>query len=358
VDQTVALWQKCFRKTTAPASAAVRQYFADVLLKNPWFTPEFAPLVLVHHGEIAGFQGRIARPMYFGSTPIRCVVSTQLMVDPHRRLGFAALDLVRAVHGGPQDLCYSDGANPASMQMWMRAGGDASRLFSLEWMRALRPLEASCCVIRRRRWFRPVAKVVCPLAGAADACLARLAPAIFRPARSMPPVTSREASPAEILALLRQVAASALVRPDYTDSTFAWILDRAAEARAMGPLRRRIVLDANQAAVGWFIYYVQRGAAAHVLQAGAMPRHECDLVSALLCDAWEQGAATITGQFDPSLLTVLTQFRCRFQCWDFGVLVHSRHPELRSALDRGDAFLSRLEGEWWLRLGIDRNFDW
>jgi hypothetical protein len=30
-------------------------------------------------------------------------------------------------------------------------------------------------------------------------------------------------------------------------------------------------------------------------------------------------------------------------------MVHSNKPELLHAIHRGDAFLTRLEGEWWMR---------
>jgi hypothetical protein len=30
-------------------------------------------------------------------------------------------------------------------------------------------------------------------------------------------------------------------------------------------------------------------------------------------------------------------------------LAHSRHPEIVAAIQQGDAMLTRLEGEWWLR---------
>jgi len=30
--------------------------------------------------------------------------------------------------------------------------------------------------------------------------------------------------------------------------------------------------------------------------------------------------------------------------------VHSKRADLREAIQRGDAFLTRLEGEWWMRL--------
>jgi hypothetical protein len=29
-------------------------------------------------------------------------------------------------------------------------------------------------------------------------------------------------------------------------------------------------------------------------------------------------------------------------------LYHSSRPEVAAAIERGDAFLSRLDGEWWL----------
>jgi hypothetical protein len=31
------------------------------------------------------------------------------------------------------------------------------------------------------------------------------------------------------------------------------------------------------------------------------------------------------------------------------MLVHARHQEIVNAIHRGDAFLSRSEGEWWIR---------
>jgi len=31
-----------------------------------------------------------------------------------------------------------------------------------------------------------------------------------------------------------------------------------------------------------------------------------------------------------------------------GVLIHSKHRDVLEAIHRGDAFISRLEGEWWI----------
>jgi hypothetical protein len=41
---------------------------------------------------------------------------------------------------------------------------------------------------------------------------------------------------------------------------------------------------------------------------------------------------------------------CFFACRGGWTVAHSRNPEILEALNRGDAFLSRLDGEWCLAL--------
>jgi len=45
----------------------------------------------------------------------------------------------------------------------------------------------------------------------------------------------------------------------------------------------------------------------------------------------------------------LSDRRCWFRQEGTWTLVHSRHRDILSAVHQGDAFLSRLDGEWWLR---------
>ena len=52
---------------------------------------------------------------------------------------------------------------------------------------------------------------------------------------------------------------------------------------------------------------------------------------------------------DPRNVQELSYRHCWCR-WDgTSTLVHSRHPDVMAAIHRGDAFLSRLEGEWWMR---------
>jgi hypothetical protein len=46
---------------------------------------------------------------------------------------------------------------------------------------------------------------------------------------------------------------------------------------------------------------------------------------------------------------MLGQRHCLFHSTSAFALIHSRDAELLGTLARGDAFFSRLEGEWWMR---------
>jgi hypothetical protein len=51
----------------------------------------------------------------------------------------------------------------------------------------------------------------------------------------------------------------------------------------------------------------------------------------------------------------LSQQNCSFRYVGNGVLVHSRTPELIASILAGDAALTRLDGEWWMRFAVE---DW
>lgn len=76
-----------------------------------------------------------------------------------------------------------------------------------------------------------------------------------------------------------------------------------------------------------------------------------DVVDHLFDHALRRGAAAVSGQMDPAAFQALSAKGCIFhhdgRSW---FLIHSRHPEVLRSIDRGDAFLSRLEGEWCISL--------
>lgn len=356
IDQVAALWMRCFRASDAAPSTALKQYFREVMLDHPWFDSQIAPLVMDLRGEVVGFIGRMARPMQLAGAPIRAAVATQLMVDPQRKLGFAAIELVRAVQSGPQDFTFSDGANDHSLRIWTRCGGRASRLLSSEWIRPLRPL--SLAVLRARdhgRLDKP-ARLARPLVAGADAVGAT----ILRPLYRIPEgkLHREDATGTGIVAMVDTITAGASVRPVYDAASYTWLLQKTSEATAFGPLRSCLLRDDGGEPVGWFVYFPRPHQVAQVLQVGASPGFGQAVLKELFRDAWEHKAVAISGALDPLLLSDMSNSHCTFRCASMGVLLHSQNPELLAAIERGDGYLSRLEGEWWMRFGIDRHLDW
>jgi hypothetical protein len=120
------------------------------------------------------------------------------------------------------------------------------------------------------------------------------------------------------------------------------------ERRAGGVLRRR-VLRRNGAVVGWYLYLLQADGVAELVQIGGNRLAALELLDHLRWDAWLQGAVAVSGQVEPTLLAELSErlafiHRVRTSSW---LLAHGRDTGAVRALQAGDAFLTRLEAEWW-----------
>lgn len=357
VAQAADLWQRCFRKSQAPATADLCQYFLEVFLGGPWHHPDYRPLVyLASDGAITGFMGRVHRPMVYRGQLIHCAVATQLMVDPVRKQGFCALELVRAFHAGPHDLAYSDGANESSRRLWERCGGQTCRLLSMEWKRPLRRVQSLLLRIGENKTINSLARALQPCSGLVDELAVRAMPRLWHLPRSR--LNCVAATPERIIKMFAPAQSQMSLTPVYTPQTLAWLLAKAAESRSFGDLRSMAVTDQSGCDVGWFVYYTRPGQAAQVLQVGALPGEGANVLGSLFRDAWEQGAASVAGQLEAMLLTELSDAHCTFRCMGLGVLMQSRNAELLAAIHRGDAAISRLEGEWWMRFGIDRKAAW
>lgn len=357
VEQVADLWQRCFRRSQSPATADLRQYFVDVFLGGPWHHPDYRPLVyLASDSAITGFMGRVHRPMRFRGQLIHCAVATQLMVDPTRKQGFCALELIRAFHAGPHDLAYSDGANESSQRLWERCGGQSCRLLSMEWKRSLRPTQSLLLRLGEHKSMGGFARALRPCSGIVDGLAVRSLPGLCHKPRSALRCEMAEAG--RLVSLFERAMAPVSLMPAYTPQTLEWLLTKAAESRSLGDLRTMIVIDQTGTDVGWFIYYTRPGQVAQVLQIGALPGDGANVLACLFRDAWEQRAAGVGGQLAPLLVTDLSDAHCTFRCAGLGVLVQSRNAELVAAIHRGDAALSRLEGEWWMRFGVDRKAAW
>lgn len=151
-------------------------------------------------------------------------------------------------------------------------------------------------------------------------------------------------------ALLPTFLADRPLYPDYGDeAALRWRLTRAAGYARRGPLRRALVRSAAGEALGWYIAYFPRGKVGEVLQVVASESTISAVLNRLFADAAKDGVIGLSGRLDPKLVQAYSDAHCMLSRRGPLVLAHARDPALMDLLRRGEAFLSRLDGEWCAR---------
>ncbi len=317
----------------------------ELFCANPW-RDEALPSLICEGGDgrIVGCLGVLPRPMSLGGRRIRAAVSHSFMVDPGARTTPAAVELVRALLAGRQDLTLADG-NSRSEKLWTGLGGQTSLLYSIRWTRPLRPARYALGFLGRRGLRPGWQRALRPCAVLADAALTRVAGLGFEP--PAPRASARELADDELLACLKGTAGRRALRAEYDRRSLRWLLGRLERKRDRGGFRKVLVCDAERA-VGWYLAYLNPEGQSEVVQAGALgPMAE--VVAQLYWEAWRCGSVAVSGQLDPPSVRAYSDGRCLFH--DGGgswTLVHARDSDVAGAIHRGDAFLSRLESEWWI----------
>ena len=357
IPQVADLHRRVFRvadHTSEELLDSYRTYFTQVLLDHPW--RDYGAESLVHEeagGRITGFLAVAARRMCFNGQDIQARIGSQLVVDPDSR-GMAGLKLMSAFLAGPQDLSIADEANAVGLQMWEGFGGVTSFLYSLQWMYPLRPGQFARSVMTEKKVLPPfsprhqrpiLSRLFVPLAWTLDA----LVPPILKKLSVSPEcrVVGEELTCDSLLACLAECGERSL-RPVYDQRSIVWILQRADQLRRNGSLQKILVKTERQEVAGWYLYYLKTKGISEVVQLYANPGFAHAVLGHLFGHAESHGAIVLGGRLEPSLTRALSERHCLFHGGPYWALFHSRRPELLHALHRGDAFFSRLEGEWCL----------
>ena len=336
----VALFERVYPQHRWRSRAECERYFREILFANPWRELELPSWVAEDTGRIWGLYAVQPRRMRLNGRALRVAVGCQYMVDPEQRHGLIALELAKACISGPQDLTLADGASDASRRMWQSIGGAVPPLYGLHWTRPLRPAGLLLSRLAPRAAARP-------LGALADALAARL-----RPNRFLREATELVEEPLDaqtMLTHLPEALSGYALQPEYDADSLAWLLEQAARKTSHGSLRARLVRDGARRPVGWYLHYVRKDAVSEVLQIASLNGSFGLVLKRLLADAWRHGALAVRGRLEPRFARELSERHCWMRTDGTWTLVHSRHPEVVQAIHQGDAFLSRLEGEWWLR---------
>jgi hypothetical protein len=347
VPAAAALFARVYPEYRWSSQPACESYFREMLFNNPWRDPQVPSWVAEEDGRISGFYAVMPRRMSLRGRPIRVAVGCQFMVDPDKRDSLTALQLAKACLSGPQDLTLADGANDLSRRMWIRIGGIAPLLYNLHWTRPLRPARYLLSLLEERPAIPlPLTLAARPLGALVDVLAARLRPNRFYREKSELAEDALDSS--TMLAHLPEVFDGNALQPVYDARALAWLLEETARKMRYGPLRARAVRDGERL-LGWYLYYVQAGGVSEVVQIAAREGSFDRVLLRLLADAWRHGAAAVRGRLEPRYAQELAHRHCWFRREGSWTLVHSRHADITAAIQQGDAFLSRLEGEWWLR---------
>lgn len=348
IPQIAALHGRVFGTTPSRTPQRLAAYFEEILFRNPWRDASLPSLVAAKNGHITGFLGVVPRPMKLHDRAIRVAVCTQFMVDPEHRGELGAVQLLKTFFSGPQDLSLADGANEHARRMWLALGGAAPLLYSLHWLRPLRPARYVLSLIERRATtLRTMAYAGRPVAALADAAIAR-AP-LSRLHEDRNDAVEETLQPSTMCAYLAEVMSGTVLQPRYDVSALGWLLDQAAHMTRHGTLRARAVRDTERRLLGWFLHYVRAGGVSEVVQVAARAGAFNRVLQRLVLDAWRHGATAVRGRLDPRYAQELSDQHCwlRRDCnW---TLVHTRDDDISSAIHQGKIFLTRLEGEWWMR---------
>ncbi len=348
IPQVADLYQRVFGGGDNPSTPALRSYLNDVFFHNPWYDETLSSLVYEERvGKIAGFLGVIPRRMLLNGRLIRVAVSSSFMVEPGSRSSLAAVQLLKEFFSGSQDLSLTDGANDTSRRIWERLGGTAVLSYSIQWTRPLRPARyAMCRLEKRRNLLQPFAFVARLFCWAVDAIVAWLPPNRFP--QSAPQVLVRDLDAETLLACIDQFSHADSLRPEYNHRSLQWLLGIAAQKQCYGTFQKGVVRNVDQQILGWYLYYLNPGRVSQVLQIGARKNSIYEVLHHLFYDAWHQGSIAITGRLEPRFLQEFSDEYCLFQPGSW-MLIHTHNPELLQVIHRGNAFLTRLEGEWWTR---------
>lgn len=349
IPQVAELHRTVFgsRGPAAPDPEAYPRYFSSVFLENPWRDERVPSRVYEEgNGRISGFLGVMPRRMSMDGRPLLAAICSQFVVHPDRR-GLVGLQLLKAVFEGPQDVSISDEANDATRRIWEGRGGATAFLYSLRWLRPLRPGRLAASWLREHKWLAPLAAAARAGAAIGEALAARPFRTRFRPAE--PDIRGDRLDEATLLSCLPRFADDRFIRPAYDGRSLKWLLGRAALMTREGRLEGIAVKNHRGELLGWYLYYAKADGVGEVLQIAATRQTINQVLGHLIYRAWRQGAIALAGRLEPGFLDELLTGCFLSPGRGPWMLVHSKRPSLLHAIQRGDTFLSRLDGEWCLR---------
>lgn len=350
VPAVADLFCRVFRPRGNPNRGAVAAHLRDVYFGHHWPDADSPSLVLEGDDRVQGFFGVLPFPMRFRGRPVRAAIGGNFMVEPDLNDPFAGARLLKQFFAQPRDLSMTDTSNETGRKSWEAQGGTTLHLYSLQWLRLLRPAGFGLAAAGRVKGLRLLAALGRPVASAADRMIARLSNSPIRPPSS--DLEAKELTPELLLEGIEGLKRQQLLSPAYDVESLRWLLEMAGRKKQFGRLVGQ-ALYRKATLVGWHLYYPNPGKWAQVLQVMARPGQTRAVLEHLLADAYHRGSVAMVGRVHPQQMSDLVALKCVFLNKNTFTQVRTADEEIRDALLRGEGLLTRLEGEWWTRFQND-----
>lgn len=346
IPDIAELRRRTFPHSNYSSAAELGAHLKEMFLDGPWCDDTLASLVYEDAaGRPVGFLGLFPRSMLLEGEPIRVAILTQLMVDPRHR-GGVGRKLLRECFSGSQDLSLADSANDVGRHVWQKAGGRTALLYSLYWTRPLRPWRYAAAGIGGGIVQRVIRALASPVLGMGDAAATRLANSWFR--LKAPMIPGANLTVRVMVEHWPIITRGYSLRAQADERTLEYVLHELTRKHELGTLERVLVRDRTGAVIGWYVYYVNLGEIGQVVHLAAVPGKYGEVFDHMCYRAWRGGLLALQGRVEPQSLPDLEAKRCVIRYTGPWTVAHSANPEVLALIERGDAVISRLDGEFWM----------
>ena len=353
IPRVANLYSSYMRKLKEPASPALVALFRELYFANPFTDSDFPSLVYDTGSDgVVGFIGGNVRRMSVCGRPIRVLFGGNLVVHPDFRNGLAAPRLLNAFMSTNYDLAMTDSANDISKHVLQRMGYNIVPALNIHWRRPLTPVQYGVygvAVAANSSLLGTVARAARPLCKVADALGSKIAANPFRQVE--PRLHGAELDLPTLLSCITEFRKGYSIWTEYTPDSLGWLVSFLERQTFRGTLRRMLLRDETNQIVGWYIYYSRPGAVGQVVQIGGHQDFTKDVLDHLFWDAQRQGVIGLHGVVESRRTADYSDKGCFFTCRGGWTVAVTKNTDIMRLLERGDAFLSRLDGEWCLDPG-------
>jgi hypothetical protein len=343
----ISLYSRIYPAITSLALTKRAEYLRTLLFEHPWSASGIPSLVYEDRtGQILGLLGVTPRPMLFNGERVYAAISHNYMVDPAGRNSLAAVSLMKSFFGGKQKLSLCQTQSDITRKIMKALGASAVVLQGLNWVWPLRPIAYLLDRLRQRRMTAIPASVSQSLSWLIDRSLRRLISEEQRSTAGQ--FKGEDVSLEQLLECISEYSQCYSLRPEYDLHTLTWLWNIVAQKKQCGQLRKRGVWTHTGKRVGYYVYCAKPYGVSQVLQIGARAGAFAGVLDVLAKEAMCSQSLALCGWLDARYIEEISAKALYLKHRrDDPLWTQTRDASVQATLEKGEAFLTPMEGEWW-----------